>query len=93
MKVLLMQPKSTKSQHRIATLDYVRADNSSFNSDIQTFCQNWIPKSQHKKAAFFEDRAQPQLEAIITEVLERDSIVSLPALYEAEMLAGSDDET
>ena len=80
------------TQHRIATMDYIHADSPSLISDIQTFCQNWIPKSQGKNSAFFDGQAQLQLEAIIIGLVKRDGFVNLPNLYEAVMLAGTGGE-
>jgi len=80
------------TQHRIATMDYIHADSPSLISDIQTFCQNWIPKSQGKNNVFFDGQAQLQLEAIIIGLVKRDGSVNLPALYEGVMLTGSGGE-
>jgi len=87
-----MPSKSKNDQHLIATMDYICADSPNLISDIQTFCQNWIPKSHNENNSFFNSKLQPQLETIITEMLERDSAVTLPALYEAMMLTASDGE-
>src|SRR3546814_1360364 len=79
-------------QNSINPVDYVRIDSPTLVSDVKVFCENMIVASSSATAIYFEQRGREMLEALILVIVERDGVLTLPALYEAInlMIAGND---
>src|SRR3546814_16392738 len=70
-------------QNSINPVDYVRIDSPTLVSDVKVFCENMIVASSSATAIYFEQRGREMLEALILVIVERDGVLTLPALYEA----------
>lgn len=78
-----------KDGHRINPAGHITRDSPTKVSDIQAFVNNWIVSSGGNNAFFFDTQAKKQLEALAIAVTDRDGVLTLPALYEAVLLAKS----
>ena len=73
-------------QHHINPLDYIRSDSPSLVSDVKVFCENMVVASRGNNSEFFIGRAREFVEAIALTLVERDKVLTFPALYEAVSL-------
>tara|TARA_R110000787_G_scaffold16622_17_gene50536 strand:+ start:34298 stop:35905 length:1608 start_codon:yes stop_codon:yes gene_type:complete len=67
----------------INPLDHLRKDSPTLISDIKVFAENQITLSGSPQGRFFEGRAKEILEAICLTVVNRDGVMTYPALYRA----------
>ncbi len=70
-------------RHRINPVDYIRLDSPTLVSDVKVFCENMIPLSGSATGAYFEQRGQEFLEALILTLVKVNGVLTLPALYHA----------
>lgn len=64
--------------------------NPNLVSDTKAFCENLVVETGSATGQYFESRARDYLEAIILALVERDGVLTLPALYAAlnQLVAG-----
>ena len=70
-------------RHRINPLDYLNRDNPRLVSHTKMFTENALPPSGSAGGVYFEGRARELTEAICLTLVERDGMLTYPALYEA----------
>ncbi|MDF1722445.1 MAG: type IV secretory system conjugative DNA transfer family protein [Minwuia sp.] len=82
---LYWNPQNLHGIHgdRINTLDHMRKDSLTLISDIKVFVENQITLSGSPQGRYFEGRAKEILEAICLTIVNRDGVLTYPALYRA----------
>lgn len=70
-------------QDRLNPYSFLVKGSPTLVSDAQIVSENLCPRTSNPQGAFFELRAQSFMSAIILAIVERDDVLTAPALYDA----------